>query len=665
LFRARRIAEPIQILDHVRPIIDNLTRDKETNRIRDLQPEDIGRSIYDELIGPATGGPESSAIVWWLSSKERAPRFLYYSETDALEDQILFPDELAELQSEAGKPDTEVAKRKKVMAPMAENQTKNRLWMEKGPEFLRFVNDLSTDEEISDTENEIMNSVLKERPQKKSETKPMDRRRRTGPKARLANIPEATRLEGVIEDVDDSEEEADSFDDEDLFDAEIPDHFWRTKVCQKFIREIHRYRAPGGNFEDYTYDTQQRYWTELRKLDGVELIIEEWIDASYDQEAQEMHETWIEYMERERSPVFKEMFHDAAALLEPGVSPKYEEANCLLRLVRHSQMKEIRSFKLIAELLKWLDINPSDNSRAVKDMIDAFCLMCPSFALRDTVLAAIKLDTTDGKLYTKSQLRHAKVRASNYPLERTYGSEETRPPNFFPDIDKPSDLHQLPIEWDMITRPVIAKLFKAYVIEPAYREPNFDAKVSGMALVCKEPHLGSKDMYIMYSDRIFLRSDFKVSGYPDLRSCAINFAASHPRARFSVLRVWSCAYFWPLMVGPDSRQVTSFLDCRGRTWDFKMLPKDVIGSDNSMHSILKLRHLERFKNQLQLGTKVILRRDIVLVMGEDESECEKLSVGVAFAVQTRPWIRELDMWKSFINVDAKFILQDLDPRWLD
>jgi hypothetical protein len=37
---------------------------------------------------------------------------------------------------------------------------------------------------------------------------------------------------------------------------------------------------------------------------------------------------------------------------------------------------------------------------------------------------------------------------------------------------------------------------------------------------------------------------------------------------------------------------------------------------------------------------------------------------VTWAVQTRPWRLEIDLWRSFVNVDVEF-LEGLDRRWLD
>jgi hypothetical protein len=83
------------------------------------------------------------------------------------------------------------------------------------------------------------------------------------------------------------------------------------------------------------------------------------------------------------------------------------------------------------------------------------------------------------------------------------------------------------------------------------------------------------------------------------------------------------------MLGIDKRVMCSFLDDRGRCWEFKFIPKDLI-----------------------------------LVMGTDERNLRQLTEGVTWAVQTKPWRLEVDFWRSFVNVEEEF-LEGLDRRWLD
>jgi hypothetical protein len=139
------------------------------------------------------------------------------------------------------------------------------------------------------------------------------------------------------------------------------------------------------------------------------------------------------------------------------------------------------------------------------------------------------------------------------------------------------------------------------------------------------------------------------------------FHSTHASAKFSVLRLWSAPHFYPLMLGYEKRVMCSFLDDRGRCWEFKFIPKDMPFSEWSIHQQLSLR-LEPYKKIF--GQQVIVAKDLVLVMGTDERNLRQMTEGVTWAVQTKPWRLEVDFWRSFVNVKEKF-LEDLDRRWLD
>lgn len=66
----------------------------------------------------------------------------------------------------------------------------------------------------------------------------------------------------------------------------------------------------------------------------------------------------------------------------------------------------------------------------------------------------------------------------------------------------------------------------------------------------------------------------------------------------------------------------------------------------------------------ELDDKTLRRGDLILVMGGDEKDLLKWCTAVTSAMQTKPWLREVDLWKSFINVDLAF-LESLDSHWLE
>lgn len=227
-----------------------------------------------------------------------------------------------------------------------------------------------------------------------------------------------------------------------------------------------------------------------------------------------------------------------------------------------------------------------------------------------------------------------------------------------------------------LTRTHRTAVYAAGVIQPAYLQ-NDPQVVPGIATANTEPHRpGELDLFIEFADRYHILSNLQFPPnyvhpheWPDLLEAAWEFAKGGPgktsesggEPRFAVLRLWSAPHFYPLMIRHDNRRIASFLDPLGRAWEWKYIPKDGFSSEWSIYNTVRLR-LDLL--QKQFGDRVVHRGDIILVMGADAADLLRYSVAVTFAIQTKPWYREFDLWKSFVNVDLEF-LEGLDPYWLD
>lgn len=147
-----------------------------------------------------------------------------------------------------------------------------------------------------------------------------------------------------------------------------------------------------------------------------------------------------------------------------------------------------------------------------------------------------------------------------------------------------------------------------------------------------------------------------------LQEHAATFASRNPAARFAVIRIWSAPHFYPLMIGFDNRDGASFIDGDGRAFEWKFVPKDMPRSEISIHRVAQMR-IEPYRHFF--GEGVVVRRDCYLVMGTGEAELRRLAAGVVWALQTRPWLREVDVWRSFFNVDGDFVKGLGENGWLD
>jgi len=147
---------------------------------------------------------------------------------------------------------------------------------------------------------------------------------------------------------------------------------------------------------------------------------------------------------------------------------------------------------------------------------------------------------------------------------------------------------------------------------------------------------------------------------PAFKPTARAFSLKYPKARFAILKIWSAPHFYPLMIGADNHDPTSFRDLVGRHFEWMFVPKDMPCSEYSIHFAVKNR-ISPYNHQFK--DRVVVKRDAYLVMGEDEKDLFKLASATTYAVQRNPWRLEVDLWKSWVNVDMEF-LEKLDDRWL-
>lgn len=210
-------------------------------------------------------------------------------------------------------------------------------------------------------------------------------------------------------------------------------------------------------------------------------------------------------------------------------------------------------------------------------------------------------------------------------------------------------------------------MYRSGIIAPAYLQ-NDPQCVPGIATAGREPHRPDKlDLFINYADPSgnfspeFPSTFVDPANWPKLLPIAQDFCKTHENARFALLRLWSAPHYYPLMVGLMNRQGASFLDSVGRSWIFKFVPKDMPGSEFSAHHTMGKR-LEILRSQFE--GRVLHRGDLILVMGVSPDDLLKYCTAITFAIQTKPWLREVDLWKSYVNVKLEF-LQGLDPLLLE
>ncbi|KAI8960401.1 hypothetical protein F5Y11DRAFT_349536 [Daldinia sp. FL1419] len=630
LRKAWRVAKPLDMYRHREPFLRGLTRNHDTMRVRSIQPGEQVQSLWDEVNDVSNtffiADPTHNKIIETDGDthSDLSPN-LFYNEADAAEDMVLFSDELV---------------------------TPNR-----NVPFREVTNPIIR---LETTPATVIN-VLAQR------TREWNMKHK--------DLRGAGNDEIWTPDTDSNSEDDD--------EKKITTHWSLPQIWEDAIAMINHHHISSE---------KKKLLRRVGLLSETSNVIRGGINSLNSVESKMKEADRIMIMERDRGDAFVEAFH--AADLEPGAQEKYAETRKILSgiLGSHHTGESTDWVWFLVGILNWLGIRADYNNYTrdghaawphpfiAQDMINAFVSMAmffPNLSLTKPVMGFF--DSEEGEKHKHTVLLKADERARTLPDRRTRTSFKYRPKEFWNDWEEfqkkcsrekkyYADIY--PMEWSVAIRPIIAKLYLAGVIAPAYMENN-ELIVPGLAVAATEPHRpGKLDLFMDYSDRDrSINYSRDVPGFidpdkwPVFLPLARDFASKHSGSRFAVLRIWSAPHFYPAMIGSWNRHATAFRDSVGRSWIWKFIPKDMPPSEWSMYHTLKKR-FELLKDELKVGERVIHRGETILVMGLDETDLLKYVTAVVFAIQTKPWHREIDLWKSFVNVDLEF-LEGLDPYWLD
>lgn len=686
--------------NHMAPILRTITRDKVTQRAGDIKPGEEVQSIFDQLssmkvvAGAINPRDPNDAL------KENDPRLLrkiLYNEADAFEDAVLFPDELV-----TGEVDG------------AFEQVTNNLniFEKQGPSLARWVVGAEFDEDLSDyskdddgdtvrrgpldlmldkyssdnddssdyeTENVVQSEVFgitskakKSKVQQKS-LPAFDAKSAEGSMLKLIEQKSAASgsLSGSTKKAKKQDKQQEKHKDGNGARSPLLEY----KGPENAIATMDKFRGTKHGWENGFASIIHAEQTE--SYDIVPLC-SAWLDDMFENEEWAMspaalidrsprNPVFIEWMEKDRSVPFREMFHK----VDPApFDQQWKESIELVKAIEAWEIGDLKRAQWVISVLIELGVGGKHaRRRAYRDMARAFAQVSIAFPNLPTYsMTKFLTENEVGQKFKGSLLLDPTARAKMVPRCRSRWSCQTRPDEFFKDwIDvkrQPGDnSFNIPLAWDATIRPLIAKLYKEGVLAPAHQPSSMP---DGQAVALKEPGSDQLDLYVCYHSRFRDGAWAHVenpSKWPDIKKECKAYAAAEPKAKFALIRIHSTPYFYPLMLGMESRQKMSFTDCIGRTWCWKFMPKDFSGSEMSIHYWL-YNALDKYRKELKVGTQVRARRDMVLVMGKDEEDLAELCMGVCYVIHSRPWIREVDLWKSFINVDLNFI-EGLDEWWVE
>jgi hypothetical protein len=231
--------------------------------------------------------------------------------------------------------------------------------------------------------------------------------------------------------------------------------------------------------------------------------------------------------------------------------------------------------------------------------------------------------------------------------------------------DVRSSNFKYPKSWENEIRLTIAQLFKEGVLKPSYE------------LHCSQAIAGGDPMR-MYVDYRLLRDRIiphgpKPPGPEYLREEVEKWAAKHPEARFSLLKMKSSEQFWQQEWDGEDAANTAVQDTQGRVWEWTQNPKDCPFSEYSMHdSLCRIRagpprvdKRSDIHGNSEMEERTRVRIDTVLIMCPDGGEKSKEFTWFAAAnYRKRPLGVDPDWARSFVCVDADF-LRALGEQWWD
>ncbi|KAK4232195.1 hypothetical protein QBC38DRAFT_464667 [Podospora fimiseda] len=659
LDKAHRITGNRQRLAHLKPIMQSVTREPDTKRVRQIKPGEKVKSLFEELAGPDAKFVIKTTRGEIITTSQDIPPgvspYMYYNQTDKAEDAILFAEEQRE-----GMPDN---------MPFVE--------------ITNPVHQL----EVTPMPVSVLNHTATEMVQQ------LHTEEDGSPKPNLIKM-----LDGGNGNEARKKPYAPGAD-------EFP--FRAPPIWQ----QMHKIITQNATDAKRTHLLDKLDFRSIK----LNLSISELKERACSQEI----------MERDRAYIFKDTFH--LGDLEPGAQERYQESmKLIIGLQKYESPNPEKHLDwpwFCMEILDWLNlkiyyedyvrepIDPWPHRYILQDIVQAFMTMGLFFPnVGVTSIIQQYLASEQGQKFKDSKIFDPVLRQATRPDVRTRTSCAYRPKKFWDkwenEVYTNDDFYidEYPMDWNIAIKPIIAKLYRAGMIAPAYLQPHPDV-VPGFATANEEEHRpGKLDLFITYSNtgefkRGMPPSFIDYKDWPEILPAARKFAAKHKTPRFALLRLWSAPHFYPLMMLLPMRQAVSFLDSLGRSWEWKFIPKDMPMSEWSVHNTALLRLGYLREQMMGLGGKdsktrvdktmdrkfqepkyaaqakfrqghslleerTLNRGDLILVMGDGEEDLLKWVTAVTFAMQTKPWLREVDLWKSFVNVDLEF-LEGLEKHWLD
>lgn len=478
---------------HMKPVMETLTREPDTMRVRQIQPGENVKSLYDELAGPDAQFYVRTNLGKMIRTCQDVPPgcspYEYYNDTDAAEDAILFEEE--QLEGVQNIPFVEISnpvqQLESTHMPLSMlNHKANQLTGEM-PDALEEILGISRKKLVEKKGNTPYAPGSEEFP---FEAPPIWQQQHdiitetplTSPRAKLLTSLDFASIKLKIS------------------MAELEETACAQETMERDRSYIFKDTFHIGDLEP---GAQDRYKESMKLITGLQ---------KYQSPHPRRHEEWTWFC--------------------------MEILNWL-------------NLKIYYDVYVRDPANPWPHRYILQDIVQAFMTMGLFFPnVEVTSIVQEHLGSREGQAFRNSKILDPEARRQVRPDARTRTSCAYRPRKFWDGWENKvytgDDLYidKFPFDWNMAIRPIIAKLYRAGMIGPACVEPRPDV-VPGFATANTEQHRPDKlDLFITYSN-----TDEFVQGmppslidyqdWPELLPAVRRFAAicKTKTPRFALLRL--------------------------------------------------------------------------------------------------------------------------------
>jgi len=162
-----------------------------------------------------------------------------------------------------------------------------------------------------------------------------------------------------------------------------------------------------------------------------------------------------------------------------------------------------------------------------------------------------------------------------------------------------------------------------------------------------------------------------------LKDAMEKWERKNPSSWYALCKLKSTSEYWHFQLPEDVRPMSTFLDPRGRIWEWNKTPKDFPHAGKDLHTMMRTLMIEapRYAGigsalvpqeecEESISHYVSVRKDVYLVCGRTEKEAKSWTQKAASYFRKKPKGFEVDWARSFLGVRAEWLRALPEKAWL-